>query len=190
MRWLVICLLPTPALGCPTATNLWTGVVLTLDDGITTFFHAESDDVVVAIQKSPAFATTTTLARGIYDMESRITGANVIGADTRSRITVPTGGLPLPSPGLPTTLDAELDSSMGASFQQKRAYTWGEPASIAIGNCEYLGLPGRVEESRDELDTISELFYLPDLGVAILTAYAVPELGLASTYTYVEVIAQ
>lgn len=181
-------LLSSAALACPTGADLATGISIRFDDGALETYTALRDDLVRIEQGYDGEASAVMdLALGVY----LLSYMDVVNGspDTGSRYTISypggIGGLQVPAPGQRWTAETVLMDSTGP-YTETMTVAWSQPFEQIIGACSYEAIEALIAYQGDDFYT-EGLVFLPDLGVAYVSAYE--DTSGRSEYAAVEVFA-
>lgn len=163
-----------PALACPTAADLNTGITTIETDGTTSVYrNIEPGIVAQEIDFKDGSFGKNQLAQGVYVLRLAIEDGGVLDLQSIYATTYdrPVTELPLPKPGLTMTMRTTVTTT-DDSYKEQQQHAWGPLETVTIGECAFNGITGTIEY-KSGFDPFTEtVLYLPDLGIGLLTAYA------------------
>jgi len=166
-------LTPTLAFAqCPAGAELATGISVFERGGAVDTYTADGANVVESQYRfEPGEGARSLLARGIYLVMSQDVENNALVPGSRTTFTYPTSpaNMPLPTPGGTWTAQvATLDSD--GLITETHVMTFGDETQLTMGSCGYRMIPVEVRYGEDDGEL---LYYLPDLGFALLAGVGV-----------------
>ena len=188
----VLCLLPLglaalPALACPTAEDLATGIRLTQADGSVETFRRVSPAVVEQRTRyTDGYEALNLFGQGLHlmqlaDLEEDGTISNIL----RFAYGVEAAEMPVPTAGGSWQVEVGVIEGFSTS-REVQSQSYGAATEVTIGDCTYDAIPVTIDYLGDETDYSEEITYLPSLGFGYLTRWEEP--GTApDTYVHVKI---
>lgn len=182
----ILAILPTLAFAdCPTGADLATGIRVIDSDDASDTYTAQSEHLVESQYRyEPGDGARSILAQGIYMVLAQDIEDDRIVAGSRSTYTYPLtpGNMPTPEPGGVWTADVVTLDRDGISTTSHHM-EFGAETQLAIGVCSYRMIPIEVRYDEDDGEL---LYYLPDLGFALLGGFGVGATRETYRYTRIE----
>lgn len=179
-------LVPTLAFAeCPTGADLATGIRVIDSDGATDTYKTNGENMVESQYRfEPGEGARSLLAQGVYMVLAQDIENGEITAGTRSTFTYPLapGQMPVPEAGGQWVADVVTLDSDGMSTTTHQM-NFGAETQFAIGACSYRMIPIEVRYDEDDGEL---LYYLPELGFALLGGFGVGANRETYTYTKIE----
>ena len=178
--------LPTLAFAeCPTGADLATGIrVIDADDASDTYKTYSEHMVESQYRYEPGEGARSLLAQGVYLVLAQDIENGEVAAGTRSTFTYPVqpGQMPMPEPGGQWVADVVLLDDKGLESTTHQM-SFGQETQFALGACSYRMIPIEVLYAEDDGEL---LYYLPELGFALLGGIGVGADREVFVYTSIE----
>ena len=170
----VFCVIGSPILAeCPVATDLETGIGLTLQDDTVEIYRLFRPGVIeVSTDRDDGTVGKTLLGQGVYVISYYDTQNGTLVSGSRTNISFPTSpkDMPLPVPLATGSFTTVMLSSGGFSKEQL-TIKWGPLSEAIYGDCTYDMIPGTLTYNSENYDHQEVVHYLPELGFGSLYSY-------------------
>lgn len=167
-------LIATPALAdCPTGADLATGIRVIDDAGANSVFRAVSPGVV---QQDGAYddgyAFRTMLAHGTHILQLSDMENGAVLPDSVVNTAYPTAAntLPVPTPNSEWNVLTTI-RGYGDIYAEQQTQDWGRTFTLTVGACSFDAIPGKIRYTSEGFRVDEGLYYLPELGIALLHSY-------------------
>ena len=170
----LIALAATPAIACPTADDLATGIRVTEPDDLQSIFKSVGPDLVeVTIEFDVNDVSRNQLVHGVYirRLSSIYEGSLDFESVWLTDYSQDIASLPLPVPGLEQSFKTTI-YSFTESYPETQAQSWGPLEEVTYGDCTTPVINGTIVYDNKYGPVTETIAYLPDMGIGLLTSYA------------------
>jgi len=174
-RHLIIasCLLPLPALACPTAADLDTGIRIYDRNGGSEVFRRLNSDVVEAIYTDEdGFASRTQLGQGLYLLEYTDLENGAVLKDSRETYVFAMSPRKMPQPQANTEWRADVVLRSADGLQpETQTYRIGPIKALKIGTCSYDAMEVTLTYAPGPDNEQEKFQFIPALGFSYITEF-------------------